>query len=131
MPNMRKEHIAIWTQDIELLKSFYIKYFSLTCGKKYFNPKRKFTSYFLSFGDGKTRMELMHIPEIGECEALSNWKGLAHIAISVGDKALVDSQTEKLRQDGFAIASEPRTTGDGYYESAVLDPEGNYIEIMA
>ena len=27
------------------------------------------------------------------------------------------------------IEGEPRTTGDGYYESVVLDPEGNRIEI--
>ncbi len=29
----------------------------------------------------------------------------------------------------FEIAGAPRTTGDGYYESVVLDPEKNIIEI--
>lgn len=31
----------------------------------------------------------------------------------------------------LALFGEPRTTGDGYYESVVLDPEGNYLEISA
>lgn len=39
--------------------------------------------------------------------------------------------TEQLRTDGYTIASEPRHTGDGYFESAVLYPEGNYIEMSA
>jgi lactoylglutathione lyase len=57
--------------------------------------------------------------------------GLAHFAISVGGKDKVDALTERLRKDNFTIFSEPRTTGDGYYESVVLDPEGNYVEISA
>lgn len=44
--SMRIEHIAIWADDIELLRDFYIKYFNLTCGDKYTNPAKKFTSYF-------------------------------------------------------------------------------------
>lgn len=52
-----------------------------------------------------------------------------HFAISVGSKDVVDGLTTQLRTDGFAIVGEPRTTGDGYYESVVLDPEGNRIEI--
>ena len=51
------------------------------------------------------------------------------MALSVGSKALVDELTAKLRQDGYPVVSEPRSTGDGYYESCVLDPDGNRIEI--
>ena len=31
--------------------------------------------------------------------------------------------------DGYPVISGPRVTGDGYYESCILDPEGNRIEI--
>lgn len=41
----------------------------------------------------------------------------------------VDELTEQLRLDGHKVFAEPRTTGDGYYESVILDPEGNHIEI--
>lgn len=126
---MKIEHLAIWVADIELLRQFYIEYFDVSCSGKYVNPKRCFTSYFLSFGEDKTRIELMHIPEMESPVSRGNLKGLAHFAISVGGKDIVDTLTERLRVNGYTIASEPRTTGDGYYESAVLDPEGNYVEI--
>ena len=57
--------------------------------------------------------------------------GLAHFAISAGGRENVDVLTERLRRDGYRILGEPRTTGDGYYESAVSDPEGNRVEITA
>lgn len=126
---MKIEHLAIWADDIELLRGFYMHYFHVSCTEKYINAKRNFSSYFLSFGAGKTRLELMHIPDMGNPESRGNLKGLAHFAISTGSKEAVDALTEELRADGFAIAGEPRTTGDGCYESAVLDPEGNYLEI--
>ena len=126
---MKIEHIAIWADDLELLREFYTKYFGLSCGNKYVNPKKNFSSYFLSFGEGKTRIELMHIPDMENPSGRGNLKGLAHFAFSVGGNDVVDALTEELRKAGYTVASEPRTTGDGYYESAVLDPEGNYIEI--
>lgn len=128
---MKIEHLAIWTDDIELLRAFYIEYFNVSCGEKYVNPKRNYTSYFLSFGEGSTRIELMHIPGMEDPGSRGNLKGLAHFAISVGGENAVNALTEKLRNDGYTIASEPRTTGDGYYESAVLDPEGNVVELLA
>lgn len=127
---MKIEHLAIWADDIELLRQFYMKYFNFSCGEKYINTKRNFTSYFLSFGEDKTRIELMHIPDMENPVSRGNLKGLTHFAISVGGKDVVNVFTERLREDGYTIASEPRTSGDGYYESAVLDPEGNYIEIV-
>lgn len=127
---MKIEHLAIWVDDLELLREFYMKYFNLKCGDKYVNTKKNFTSYFLFFGDNKTRIELMHIPYMKNPTSRGNLKGLAHFAISVGGKDIVNTLTERLREDGYTIASEPRTTGDGYYESVVYDPEGNYIEII-
>lgn len=126
---MKIEHLAIWVEDLELLRQFYMEYFSMNCGEKYVNMKRNFTSYFLSFGDDKTRLEIMHIPNMENPASRGNLKGLAHFAISVGGKEVVNALTERLRADGYTIVSEPRTTGDGYYESAVFDPEGNYVEI--
>ena len=126
---MRIDHIAIWAADIERLKAFYTRYFDLACGDKYTNPTKRFTSYFLSFADGSTRIELMHTPGRHVTDRGCGMAGLAHFSISVGSKEAVDELTERLRNDGYAILSNPRTTGDGYYESTVADTEGNCIEI--
>ncbi len=127
---MRIEHIALWADDIELLREFYIKYFGMSSNEKYVNPKRNFSSYFLSFENAQTRIEIMNIPKMASPTSRGNMKGLAHLAISVGGKETVDALTERLRKDGYTILSEPRTSGDGYYESAIADPEGNYVEIV-
>lgn len=73
----------------------------------------------------------MHIPDMQNPASRGNLKGLAHFAVAVGNTQTVNTLTERLRADGYTILSEPRTTGDGYYESAVADPEGNYVEIIA
>lgn len=41
----------------------------------------------------------------------------------------MDAITEKLYEAGYDVLSGPRITGDGYYESTVLGPEDNQIEI--
>jgi lactoylglutathione lyase len=129
---MKIEHLAIWVDDLELMKSFYLKYFDTTSGDKYTNEKNQYTSYFIYFGEGKTRLELMHKPGITPVIGQRGFaKGVAHFAISVGGREKVHTLTERLRKDGYAIYCEPRTTGDGYYESVVLGPEGNYLEISA
>ena len=127
---MRIEHIAIWAKDLEQLKTFYTTYFDCTAGEKYRNSKKSFESYFLTF-DAGSRLELMQMPGINERSENSTeqFMWLIHFAISVGSKERVDALTEKLRKDGFEIVGEPRTTGDGYYESVILDPEQNRIEI--
>ena len=130
---MKIEHIAIWAKDIEKLKDFYSHYFHAIAGEKYFNTKKNFHSYFLSFDTG-CRLELMQMPGIldnKEHTPASQYFGLTHLAISLGSSELVDHLTTQLRNNGYVIASEPRTTGDGYYESVILDPEGNRIEITA
>jgi len=129
---MKIEHLAIWVDNLETMRQFYLKYFDFTSGEKYTNEKKGFTAYFLMFGDGKTRLELMNRKDIiHEPNKRGFMKGIAHFAISVGDKEAVNQLTERLRADNYTIESEPRTTGDGYYESVVLDPEGNYVEISA
>lgn len=127
---MKIEHIAIWVRDLEKMKDFYIDYFDMKCTKKYLNTKKSFSSYFLSFNGASARIEIMSRPDItdlGGDHYISY--GLTHFSISVGSKNKVDSLTEQLRFDGYKIVGEPRTTGDGYYESVVLDCEGNHIEI--
>lgn len=129
---MKLEHIAIWTHDLEKVKEFYIRYFNMKCGEKYSNTKKNFSSYFLSFDGASTRIELMHRPDLSQLlGSHSASLGLTHFAISVGNKKLVDQLTKQLRTDGYKIIGEPRTTGDGYYESVVEDCEGNWIEITA
>jgi lactoylglutathione lyase len=128
--NMKIEHIAIWVNDLEAMRIFYAKYFGCIPGEKYTNQKKQYESYFLSFGDGATRLELMHRPDIITVEGQRGLvMGFAHISVSVGSRESVNELTELLRNDKYLILSEPRTTGDGYYESVVSDPEGNYLEI--
>ena len=127
---MKIDHIALWTTDLEATKSFYQKYFHATAGEKYHNPKKGFTSYFLSF-EGVARLELMHRADIAELRTKMGEEimGFTHLAIGVGSQEKVDTMTEWLRKDGFQVIGEARTTGDGYYESVVLDVEGNRLEI--
>lgn len=129
---MKIDHLAIWVDDLEKMREFYLTYFDVTSNEKYTNVKKGFTSYFLDFGEGKTRIELMNMNNItDEPNKRGFIKGIAHFAISVGSKEAVNALTERLRSDNYTIESEPRTTGDGYYESVVLDPEGNYVEISS
>jgi len=127
---MKIEHLAIWVYDLELMKAFYSKYFDMAAGEKYTNTAKQFSSYFLRFGGDSTRLELMHKPGLPPATGRTGDQlGITHFAVSVGNKEKVDALTEQLRKDGFPIFGEPRTTGDGYYESVILDPEGNHIEI--
>jgi len=124
------EHIAIWTKNLETLKEFYAQYFGARAGSKYVNPKRGFESYFLQFESG-ARVEIMSLTSLnlarGDHE--NPYAGYAHVAFRVGSKEMVDELTARLQEAGFKVLSGPRTTGDGYYESVILDPDGNQIEI--
>jgi len=129
---MKIEHIAIWVKDLEKSRAFYQKYFGAVSNEKYYNPVKNFQSYFLSFDNG-CRLEIMTKPDIRETENSyeSQQYGIIHLAFSVDSKEKVDELTETLRKDGYTVAGESRTTGDGYYESVILDPENNIIEIVA
>lgn len=125
---MKIEHIAMYVSDLEREKAFFEKYFGAKSGELYHNSKTGFRSYFLSFSDG-ARLEIMNKPDVTVRADTSPVTGFAHIAISLGSREEVDRMTEKLRLDGFEVTSCPRVTGDGYYESCVLDYEGNCIEL--
>ena len=127
---MRIDHIAIWTKKLEKMKHFYETYFHGKSGEKYINPRKNFESYFVEFDSG-TRLELMEKLEVDSKlhDDIENYLGITHFAISTGERKAVDHLTERLRTDGFKIIGEPRVTGDGFYESVVLDPDGNKVEI--
>ncbi|MGE5106596.1 MAG: VOC family protein [Sphingobacteriales bacterium] len=127
---MHIEHIAIWTKDLEKMKSFYCSYFNAIAGDKYVNEKKHFQSYFLSFEKGP-RLELMQMVGIPSTQndIYNQFTGLIHFAVSVGSEEKVTALTNRLIKDGFVLIDRPRWTGDGYYESVVLDPEQNRIEI--
>lgn len=129
---MSIEHVALWTNDPERCKQFYVLYFGATAGPVYLNPRKGFESCFLSFTDG-ARIEVMKTTMLTPLviEPGVQRMGLTHLAISLGSKQLVDELTQRLRSDGYPILDGPRRTGDGYYESVTLDPDGNLIEIIA
>ena len=120
--NVRIEHVAIWTRDLEVMRAFYTAALGATSGRLYENRVTGFKSYFLSFGDGP-RLELMH--QSGRAPSA----GCGHFALALGSRAAVDEAIAGLRQRGVSVESDPRVTGDGYYEAVVLDPERNRIEL--
>lgn len=127
---IRIEHIAIWTHDLERLRRFYETYFEGRANTKYVNPRKHFASYFLTFADG-ARLELMQRPDIplSNNDVEQQFTGYIHLAFAVGSREAVAALTDRLQHDGYRILDGPRTTGDGYYESSVLDPDGNRLEI--
>jgi len=125
---MRIEHIAIYVQDLEKMKSFYEKYFSAKANNKYHNSKSRLYTYFLRFDTG-ARLVLMMRSDLDVQQKTGFREGYTHLAFSAGSKGAVDSLTARLESDGYKVISGPRTTSDGYYESSVLDPENNQIEI--
>jgi lactoylglutathione lyase len=129
---MRIEHVALWTTNLERFKHFYVTYFGATAGDEYVNSLNGFRSCFLRFAEG-ARIEVMTTTTLSPVtlEPGVQRMGLTHFAIAVGSTTRVDALTDQLRQDGFEVLDGPRRTGDGYYESVVLDPDGNRIEITA
>ncbi|HET6146622.1 MAG TPA: VOC family protein [Polyangia bacterium] len=125
------EHLAIWTADLERLRVFYELHFGARAGARYSNPSKQFQSYFLSFDSG-ARLELMSRPSVATpllATPAATPSGYAHLAISVGSRARVDQLTAHLRGAGVPVLDGPRQTGDGHYESVILDPDGNHVEI--
>lgn len=125
---MRIEHIAMYVNDLETTKDFFVKYFNATSNEGYHNKSTDFRSYFLSFDDG-SRLEIMKKPQMEDAEKTLTRTGYVHIAFSLGSKEAVDELTEKMENEGYNVISGPRTTGDGYYESCIIGIEGNLIEL--
>lgn len=128
----RIEHIALWVDDLDALSTFYTRTFGAEVGPRYVNASKGFESCFLTFESG-ARIEFMKTTRLlpTRHQPGAERMGLTHVAISLGSEQAVDELTARLRSDGIAVLDGPRRTGDGYYESVVLDPEGNRIEITA
>lgn len=126
----RIDHLAVWTDDIPRLAAFYATWFGAVSGPSYANPAKGFESRFVRFADG-VRIELMCTTSLALQPAPpgSQHIGWAHLAIAVGSEGEVDALTERLREAGYPVIDGPRRTGDGYYESVILDPDGNRLEI--
>lgn len=123
---MRLEHVAVWTRDLEGLREFYCRWFGAVAGEKYVNTGKGFESYLLALPGGG-RIELMRKPGLADRGA-ETW-GVAHFALSAGSEAAVDEAAGRMREAGIKVLDGPRRTGDGCYECAIEDPEGNRVEI--
>ena len=123
-------HIALYVTDLEQSRRFYETYFGGKAGKPYHNPNTGLRSYFLSFSQQGARLELMQRSGLQQRPEAMQY-GYAHLAFQLESREAVAQLTERLARDGYTVCSGPRVTGDGYYESCVLDPEGNQVEIVA
>lgn len=125
---MKIHHAALYVKDLERMRVFYETYFGARSNTMYHNPKTGLRTYFLSFEDG-ARLELMTRPDVSILQDRKSCMGYTHLAYALGSREAVDALTARLREDGYSVLSGPRITGDGYYESCVLDPEGNPVEL--
>ena len=122
------EHMAMYVNDLEKTRDFFIKYFEAKSNMGYHNQTTDFCSYFLTFDHG-ARLEIMSKPDMKDEPKEPRRTGYAHIAFRLGSKAAVDEMTQCLKADGYEVVNGPRATGDGYYESCIVAVEGNLIEI--
>lgn len=127
---MKIDHVAIYVNDLEAEKDFFVKYFDAKAGSKYTNFRSDFSNYFLRFEDS-SRLEIMTRNTSVDAAKPRYRTGYHHISICVGDRKDVDDMMKKFEADGVQVVSGARTTGDGYYAAVIVDPEGNEIEIIA
>ena len=126
---MRIDHAALFCRDLEQMRQFFIDYFDARSNEQYHNPRTGLRTYILSFTEGSTRLELMQRPDVQDADPSLPAIGYVHLSFAVGSRKGVDLLTRRLAADGYTITSGPRTTGDGYYESSILGPEGVQIEV--
>ena len=126
---MRIDHAALFCKDLEQMRQFFIDYFDARSNEQYHNPRTGLRTYILSFTEGSTRLELMQRPDVQDADPSLPAIGYVHLSFAVGSRKGVDLLTRRLAADGYTITSGPRTTGDGYYESSILGPEGVQIEV--
>ena len=128
---MTLEHVAIWTERLEELKDFYVKYLGGVPNQKYINEKKQFHSYFITFQSG-ARLELMQMPGVPTNQndrVVAQHQGIIHLAFGEDTMDQVDEKAKELANAGFPILSGPRKTGDGYYEFETLDPDNNRLDV--
>ena len=126
---MRIDHAALFCRDLEQMRQFFIDYFDARSNEQYHNPRTGLRTYILSFTEGSTRLELMQRPDVQDADPSQPAIGYVHLSFAVGSRKGVDLLTRRLAADGYTVTGGPRTTGDGYYESSILGPEGIQIEL--
>ncbi|ARI09065.1 VOC family protein [Klebsiella grimontii] len=127
---MKIAHIALWTRQLEQQARFWVSFFDGEINEKYCSQTNPgFESFFVKIGDN-IAIELMTKPGLVALTADNNHTGWVHLAISVGGAENVDRLAKRADAQGILV-SPPRTTGDGYYEAVIKDPDGNLIEIVA
>ena len=126
---MRIDHIALFCKNLEQMRQFFLDHFGAVSNEQYHNPRTGLKTYILTFPDGGARLELMQRPDTIDTDPSKPNIGFIHVSFAVGSKDAVDDKTMELRDAGYQVTSGPRTTGDGYYESCILGPEGIQIEI--
>jgi lactoylglutathione lyase len=129
---MTLDHVAIWTNRLEILRDYYVKYFGGRANKKYTNKETGFESYFLTFESG-SRLEIMQKPGIPKNlnDTVVQYMGIIHLSFGVDSMKAVIQKSEELAEDGYKILRGPRKTGDGYFEFETLDPDNNRIEVAS
>ena len=126
---MRIDHTALFCKDLEGMRMFFLGHFEAKSNDLYHNPETGLKTYILSFPDGGAKLEIMSRPDTVDIDPSEKNIGFIHLSFSVGSKEAVDGKTVELRNAGYAVNRGPRTTGDGYYESCILGPEGIQLEI--
>ena len=125
---MKINHVALFCRNLEAMRQFFLDHFEAVSNEQYHNPRTGLRTYILTFPDGGARLELMQRPDVADADPSVAATGYIHISIAVGTKRGVDLLT-RLADDGYPVVNGPRTTGDGYYESCILGPEGIQIEV--
>lgn len=95
---MKIEHIAMYVNELESARDFFVKYLGGVSNSGYHNVKTGFRSFFISFEDG-ARLEIMNKPSMEDIEKPVNRTGYIHIAFSVGSVEEVDRLTRVFRED--------------------------------
>lgn len=126
---MKIDHVALFCRDLEAMRQFFLDYFEAVSNEQYHNPRTGLRTYILTFPNGGARLEVMSRPDTIDADPSKPHIGFIHVSFAVGSKEAVDAKTIELRDAGYQVISGPRTTGDGYYESCILGPEGIQIEI--
>ncbi|MDU5714711.1 MAG: VOC family protein [Citrobacter freundii] len=137
---MKIAHMALRTQNLEQQARFWVSFFDGKINEKYCSKTNPgFESYFVKIGED-IAIELMTKPGLVGQQPDNNRCGWVHLAISVGGNENlaisvggnenVDAVAMQAQEQGILVSG-PRTTGDGYYEAVIRDPDGNLIEIVA
>lgn len=127
--NIQIDHIALYCLDLEAMRTFFIQHFGCRSNDMYHNPKTGLKTYILTFPEGKTRLEIMSHPQVTTLSGGLYRAGYIHLSLAVGSEENVVAKTRELTVAGYECISGPRVTGDGYFESALIGPEGIFIEI--